>query len=118
MKRTLFLVVAVAVMVPCIALADTVWVVTESHVAAGKEAPANEVKTSKAEYAFRPEAPEMKVAVAGLVCHLRTSAAGSVPMGCNYTLTVDVNGKISGELRAGNRVCTQTDQIAASCKKM
>lgn len=116
MKKALFLVALIAMVLPGIASADTVWVVSDSAIDAGKMAPANEVKESKAEYAFRPEKIDIIIYVAGKVCSLRSSAAGSVPMGCNYTITVDVTGSISGELRAGNAVCTQTPDIANSCK--
>jgi len=54
--------------------------------------------------------------VAGKTCNLNGSARGSVPTGCNYHLTVAPDGSITGELAAGNQVCTQTRDIAASCK--
>lgn len=118
MKKALILVAALAIALPCLALADTVWVETQSSIDAGAAAPANESKTSTAEYAFRPEKPEITVKVANKMCVLRSSAAGSVPMGCNYTITVAADGSVSGELRAGNMVCTQTPDIAKSCQDM
>ncbi len=39
-----------------------------------------------------------------------------MPMGCNYTIAVAADGSISGELRAGNMVCTQSADIASSCE--
>ena len=118
MKRVLLLVVLAALVLPGLALADTVWVVTESAVNAGKSAPANESKSSKAEYAFRPETPDIVVVVAGRKCALHSSVRGSVPMGCNYTVTIAADGSLSGELRAGNAVCTQTPEIVVgkACK--
>ena len=37
-------------------------------------------------------------------------------MGCNYIITVAPDGSISGELKAGNMVCTQSKDVAKSCK--
>jgi hypothetical protein len=54
--------------------------------------------------------------VAGKTCNLNGSARGSVPTGCNYALTVAPDGSISGVLTAGNSVCTQSADIAASCQ--
>ncbi len=118
MKKVLFVAVALAIVLPCVAAADTVWVVTESSIDAGSSPPAAESKTSTAEYAFRPEKIDIIVVVAGRKCALRSSAAGSVPMGCNYTITVAADGSLSGELRAGNMVCTQTPDIVVgkACK--
>lgn len=53
--------------------------------------------------------------VAGKTCNLNGSARGWVPDGCNYHLTVEPDGTIHGYLTAGNWVCTQTADIAASC---
>lgn len=53
--------------------------------------------------------------VAGKTCYLNGSARGSVPEGCNYHLTVEPDGTIHGYLTAGNWVCTQSADVAASC---
>lgn len=53
--------------------------------------------------------------VAGKTCYLNGSARGSVPEGCNYHLTVEPDGSIHGILTAGNWICTQSADIAASC---
>ncbi len=91
-------------------------VVTESSINAGSGDPNGvATKSSTAEYGFRPTQPKIDVWVAGKKCSLISSAMGSVPMGCNYTITVNAKGEISGELRAGNAVCTQTADIAKAC---
>ena len=109
MKKVLFLATIIAIVVPCVASADTVRIVSKATVD-------GETVTAEKEYGFRPMSPEIKVAIQGKTCTLRSAAAGSVPMGCNYTIAIAADGTVSGELRAGNAVCTQSADVADSCK--
>ena len=70
--------------------------------------------TSSNSFAFKGTST-ISFKVAGKMCNLNGSARGSVPMGCNYKIDVAPDGSISGELSAGNSVCTQTADIAKSC---
>jgi hypothetical protein len=53
--------------------------------------------------------------VAGKTCNLNGSACGSVPAGCNYSITVAPNGTISGT-SGNNDCCTRSADIASSCE--
>ncbi|MBB4265604.1 hypothetical protein [Roseospira visakhapatnamensis] len=55
--------------------------------------------------------------VMGKTCTWVGSAAGSVPKGCNYGLTVNMStGKLSDPTSLDNPVCTQTSDMLANCK--
>ena len=110
MKKSLILVALAAALFSAQVLADTVSITSQSTFTT----PSGNI-TSTGSYAF--VGPKTIVfEVAGKTCSLNGSARGSVPMGCNYQMTVSPSGKVSGILSAGNSVCTQSDQIAASCK--
>ena len=67
--------------------------------------------------AFTPTTSPIILQVAGKSCKLKTSAAGSVPTGCNYNIWIKTNGDITGELTNGNSVCTQTSEISSACSQ-
>ena len=67
--------------------------------------------------AFTPTTSPIVLQVAGKSCKLKTSAAGSVPTGCNYNIWIKTSGAIAGELTSGNNVCTQTSEIASACSQ-
>ncbi len=92
------------------AMADTVTVETKTNFSTP-----DDTLTSKNTLHFKGT-QEIQFDVAGKTCTLTGSASGAVPMGCNYLITVNPDGSISGVLHAGNAVCTQSGQIAASCK--
>ena len=110
MKKSLALVAVATALFSAQSLADTVSITSQSSFAT----PSGNIN-STGSYAFvGPSTIEFEVA--GKTCKLNGSARGSVPMGCNYEITVSPSGKITGILSAGNSVCTQSDQIASSCK--
>lgn len=92
------------------ALADTVGVTSETSFSS----PTGNISST----AVKPFVGTENIifTVAGKTCTLNGSKRGSVPMGCNYHITVSPDGAISGELTAGNSVCTQTTAVAAQCK--
>jgi hypothetical protein len=111
MKKTLTIVALVFLAVSAAALADTVSVTSQTSFSS----PSGGSISSTNSYAFGGT-QTITFSVAGKTCNLNGSARGSVPMGCNYAITVAPNGSISGSLTAGNAVCTQSGQVAASCK--
>lgn len=111
MKRTLTIIALAFLFVSAAAFADTVSVTSQTSFSS----PSGGNITSTNSYAF--QGPQtITFTVAGKTCNLNGSARGSVPMGCNYAITVAPNGSITGSLTAGNSVCTQSNQVAASCK--
>lgn len=55
--------------------------------------------------------------VAGKTCNFVGSASGSVPLGCNYQLTVNNStGQLSNPKSLDNPVCTPTSQMLSNCK--
>lgn len=92
------------------ALADTVGITSETSFST----PSGNVSSDSVKAFVGPET--IIFSVAGKTCTLNGSARGSVPMGCNYHITVDPNGNITGALTAGNSVCTQSGAVAAQCK--
>jgi len=110
MKRTLTIVALSFLLVSAAALADTVSVTSQTSFSS----PSGNI-TSTNSFAFQGT-QTITFMVAGKTCNLNGSARGSVPMGCNYAITVAPNGTITGSLTAGNSVCTQSNQVAASCK--
>lgn len=67
-------------------------------------------------WAHNPTTPNLTVNVAGKTCTLVSSLQSGSQNGCNYALTVGPDGTITGALVAGNGSCTQTPQVASSCK--
>jgi opacity protein-like surface antigen len=111
MKKKLLSAALATLFVSSAAMADTVRVTSETTFSD----PSGGSITSSDSYAFRGT-KDIVFTVAGKTCTLNGSARGSVPMGCNYKIAVAPNGSISGELAAGNSVCTQTPSVASSCK--
>jgi|CXWL01.1.fsa_nt_gi opacity protein-like surface antigen len=111
MKKTLLICTLACLLATPVVLADTVSITSNASFAS----PSGQSLTSTTSIGFvGPQT--ITFTVAGKTCNLNGSAKGSVPMGCNYSLTVAPNGSISGTLTAGNAVCTQSSQIASSCK--
>lgn len=110
MKRTLTVIALTFLFVSAAAFADTVSVTSQTSFSS----PSGSI-TSTNSFAFQGT-QTITFTVAGKTCNLNGSARGSVPMGCNYAITVAPNGSITGSLTAGNSVCTQSNQVAASCK--
>lgn len=110
MKKALLIVALAVLCASSAALADTVSITSQASFSS----PSGSV-TSTNSFAFKGPTT-ITFTVAGKTCNLNGSARGSVPMGCNYAITVAPNGSISGTLTDGNSVCTQSSQIAASCK--
>ena len=55
--------------------------------------------------------------VVGKTCSWVGSASGSVPLGCNYSLTVNNStGTLSNPKSLDNPVCTPTSAMLAGCK--
>ncbi len=91
------------------ALADTVTIASD-----GGFPNQDALVTSQSTLHFK--GPETIVfSFAGKTCTLNGSARGSVPMGCNYKVHLSTNGSFSGELVAGNDVCTQTPAVTSQC---
>lgn len=111
MKRTLTIAVLSFLLVSAVALADTVSVISQTSFAS----PSGGSINSSNSYAFKG-VQTITFTVAGKTCNLNGSARGPVSTGCNYDITVAPNGTISGKLTAGNQVCTQSNQVASSCK--
>ncbi len=110
MKKTLLIAALVLLAVSSAALADTVTVTSNTSFSV----PSGSIQSTNT-FAFGGT-QTITFTVAGKTCNLNGSARGSVPMGCNYAITVAPNGSITGTLAAGNSVCTQSSQIASSCK--
>lgn len=110
MKKTLTIVALVFLSLSAAAFADTVSVKSETSFSS----PSGNI-TSTGNFAFKGTVT-ITFMVAGKTCNLKGSGAGPVSTGCNYAITVAPNGSISGTLTAGNSVCTQSGQIASSCK--
>lgn len=110
MKKVILIILAAAMfLLQAPAYADTVTVVSNTSFSN----PQSQIK-SEGEYAFRGVST-ITFEVAGNTCNLNGSLRGSVPSGCNYLIEVAPNGQISGELTAGNYVCTQSADIPSSC---
>jgi hypothetical protein len=110
MKKALIIVALAALFAASAALADTVAITSEASFSS----PSGSIESTNS-FAFRGPTT-ITFTVAGKTCNLNGSARGSVPTGCNYAIKVAPNGSISGTLTAGNSVCTQSSQIASSCK--
>ncbi|HEV8580497.1 MAG TPA: hypothetical protein VGX68_15630 [Thermoanaerobaculia bacterium] len=110
MKKALMIAVLAVLCISSVALADSVSITSQASFSS----PSGSI-TSTGNFQFKgPQT--ITFTVAGKTCNLNGSGRGSVPEGCNYAITVAPNGSISGTLTAGNSVCTQSSQIAASCK--
>ena len=110
MKKTLTLIVLAFLALSAAALADTVKVTSNTSFSS----PSGSIQSSNT-FSFKGTVT-ITFMVAGKTCNLKGSASGPVPTGCNYDIVVAPNGSITGTLTAGNSVCTQSNQIAASCK--
>ncbi len=110
MKKKLASIVIVGLLFSSVAFADTVSITSNTIFSTP-----GHMLTSSENYAFRGT-KDIVFTVAGKTCTLRGSARGSVPMGCNYAISVTPNGSVVGHLTAGNQVCTQSNQIETSCK--
>jgi len=111
MKKTLMILALALLAVSSAALADTVSVTSNTSFSS----PGGGSIQSTNSFAFQGT-QTITFTVAGKTCNLNGSARGSVPMGCNYAISVAPNGSITGSLTAGNSVCTQSGQVASSCK--
>lgn len=109
MKKTKTTAVLAILALSSAALADTLQV-TSATALDGR------TKTSAVNFTVPVTSPTFTFHVAGKSCTFKTSANGPVPTGCNYDVTVGPDGSISGSLTAGNQYCTQSSEIAASCK--
>jgi hypothetical protein len=111
MKKPLLLTALGVLLVSGAALADSVTITSQASFSS----PSGGSIQSTGNYQFK--GPKMiTFIVAGKTCNLIGSASGPVQQGCNYAITVAPDGSISGKLTAGNSVCTQSGQIASSCK--
>ena len=110
MKKTLVLIAVLVLCVSAAALADTVAITSNASFSS----PSGSIQSTNS-FAFQGT-QTITFQVAGKTCNLNGSARGSVPMGCNYAISVAPNGSITGSLTAGNSVCTQSAQVASSCK--
>jgi opacity protein-like surface antigen len=111
MKKMLMVFALALLAVSAAALADTVSVTSQTSFSD----PSGGSISSTNTYAFKGT-QTITFMVAGKTCNLKGSGSGSVPTGCNYALTVAPNGTLTGSLTAGNSVCTQSGQVASSCK--
>jgi hypothetical protein len=110
MKRALTIIFLSMLVVSSAAFADTVAITSQASFSS----PSGSIESTNS-FAFKGT-NTITFMVAGKTCNLNGSARGPVPTGCNYTITVAPNGSITGTLTAGNSVCTQSSQIASSCK--
>lgn len=110
MKKSIILAVA-ATFVGGAAFADTLAITSVTDL---NEPEATISSTDS--YAFRgTQAIVFKVA--GKTCNWVGSAAGSVPQGCNYKLTVNnSSGALTDPSSLDNPVCTKTADMLAACK--
>lgn len=111
MKKTLTLFALIFLALATTALADTVSVTSTTSFSD----PGGQSISSTGSLGFQGTVT-ITFKVAGKTCNLKGSAGGPVPTGCNYAITVAPDGSISGTLVSGNQVCTQSKDIAASCK--
>ena len=102
-KKMAFVGAFLAVGLSSIAYADTIRIVTkvDNIVAAG-----NNVMMEK-EVVIPATSPSVVVEVAGKKCTFGTSAQGSVPMGCNYSIIIDNTG-VKPAAREANAICMKT----------
>ena len=109
MKKTLTI-LALALLAATAALADTVSVTSQTSFSSPSAK-----RNSTFKFHFKGT-PDIVFMVAGKTCTLKGSGSGPVPTGCNYEITVAPDGSISGKLIPKHPGCTQSDQIASSCK--
>lgn len=81
------------------ASADSVLVVTKTTIS-------GQAISSQAQADFRPTSNTITVNIAGKTCTFGSSTQGSVPQGCNYTITVDENDLVPS-VREASSVCMQ-----------
>lgn len=111
MKKALFIIALAFLFVPGVSLADAVSVTSQTVFTSP-----NGPTIQSADWVGFQGPWTITFTVAGKTCNLNGSARGSVPTGCNYAITVASDGTISGVLTAGNSICTQSADIAASCQ--
>ncbi|WP_372398910.1 hypothetical protein ABMY26_19930 [Azospirillum sp. HJ39] len=92
--------------------ADTVAITVQAAVGQ----PIQHLSASLPQWSANPTSPTLSVQVAGKTCTLVSSLQSGSSNGCNYALNAGPDGTITGALIAGNSGCTQTPQIASSCK--
>lgn len=93
-------VVAASALLSGTASADSVQVVTKLTIS-------GQPISSQAQADFRPTSNPIVVKIAGKTCTFGSSTQGSVPLGCNYTVTIDENG-LTPTAREASAVCMQT----------
>jgi hypothetical protein len=91
------------------AMADTVTVISQTSFSE----PNNQTIKSEGNLPFKGT-KNIIFQVAGKTCKLTGSASGPSPGGCNYTITVSPDGKISGT-SGNNGICTPSNEIAKNC---
>lgn len=100
-----------AVSISSAAFADTV----ELFVWSTTGAP-NAMQNSGTVWADNPTSDMLTVKFAGKTCNLVSSKKAGGSGGCNYTIEMKPDGSIGGQLRYGNAQCTQSAEVASSCK--
>jgi len=99
-KKQVFGAALLAVGLSSVAYADSVRIVTKLDVVGSPVVMEKEV-------GFTPTTPVFVVDVAGKKCSFGSSTQGSVPKGCNYTITVDGAG-VTPSAREANATCMKT----------
>jgi len=99
-KKIVFTGAFLAVGLSSVAYADSIKIVTKLDVVG------NPVVTEQ-EVGFAPTANVIVVDVAGKKCQFGSSTQGSVPKGCNYTITIDGAG-VTPSAREANATCMKT----------
>lgn len=111
MKAVFALGFLAALSVSSAAFADTV----ELFVFSTTGAP-NVTQNAGTVWSDNPTSEMLTVKFAGKTCSLVSSKKAGGTGGCNYTLEMQPDGKIGGQLRFGNAQCTQSAEVASSCK--
>ncbi|WP_417916029.1 hypothetical protein [Candidatus Electronema sp. JC] len=86
-----------------VAYADSIFIKTELDVVGNKISEVKEVH-------FTPTTNVLVVDVAGKKCSFGSSTQGSVPKGCNYTITIDGAGVIPSA-READDTCMKTPMV-------
>src|SRR5262249_45307525 len=102
MKKALMIVVLAVLFVSSAALADSVTITWETIFSD----PSFGSITSSNSYGFKGT-QTITFSFAGKTCNLKGSSGRGVAMGCNYTLGLAPDGKITGKLTSGDQDCTQ-----------
>ena len=104
-KKLLFVAAVLLIGLSSAAYADSVIIATNLEVA-------GQPVILEKEIGFRPTKNTFVVQVAGKICTFGSSTQGSVPKGCNYTITVNKSG-VTPTVREANSTCMKTHM---SCK--